>query len=66
MNITLILDKEEKKIEINEGLTIKDLINDLAISSQTVVSKKNYEIVLEDELIEDGDTIEIIQVIYGG
>lgn len=66
MNITLILDKEEKKIEINEGLTIKDVINDLAISSQTVVSKKNNEIVLEDELIEDGDTIEIIQVIYGG
>ena len=41
-------------------LTPKDL------SSETMVSKKNGEIVIEEETIEDGDEIEFIQIIYGG
>ncbi len=49
-----------------QNYTIKDLINELGLSSQTVVSKQNGELVIEDTLINDGDEIQLIQIIYGG
>ena len=70
MSFTLkIKDKIEER-EIDGDLTIKDLLDDLDLSSETMVSKKNGEIVIEEETIEDtiedGDEIEFIQIIYGG
>ena len=50
----------------NEYYTIKDLIMDLGLSTQTVVSKQNDELVIEDTIINDGDEIKLIQIIYGG
>ena len=50
----------------NEKYTIKDLIMELGLSSQTVVSKQNGELVIEDTVINDGDEIKLIQIIYGG
>lgn len=53
--------------EIPDGnYTIKDLLNDLELSSQTTVSKQNGELVIEDTVIEDGDEIQLVQIIYGG
>ena len=49
-----------------QNYTIKDLINELGLSSQTVVSKQNGELVIEDTLINDGDEIQLIQIRYGG
>lgn len=66
MFINLILNKEKSEIEVQDGTTIKELLAELDISSQTVVSKRNDDIVLEDEVLENGDILEIIQVIYGG
>ncbi|MBQ6813154.1 MAG: MoaD/ThiS family protein [Methanobrevibacter sp.] len=60
-----IKDKVEEK-EFKEGLTIKDLLDELDMSSETIVSKKNGEITIEETTIEDGDEIEFIQIIYGG
>ena len=45
-----------------QNYTIKDLINELGLSSQTVVSKQNGELVIEDTLINDGDEIQLIQI----
>ena len=41
----------------------KELLDDLDLSSETIVSKKNGEIVIEESAIEDGDEIEFIQII---
>ena len=46
--------------------TIKNLLDDLNLSSQTMVSKQNGELVIEDTVIEDDDEIQLIQIIYGG
>lgn len=56
---------EEREIP-NENYAIKDLLNDLELSAQTIVSKQNGELVIEDTLIEDGDEIQLVQIIYGG
>lgn len=66
MSFTLkIKDKIEER-DIDGELTIKKLMDDLELSSETMVTKKNGEIVIEEEIIEDGDEIEFIQIIYGG
>lgn len=60
-----IKDKVEER-DIDGELTIKKLMDDLELSSETLVTKKNGEIVIDEEIIEDGDEIEFIQIIYGG
>ncbi|HMK54949.1 MAG TPA: MoaD/ThiS family protein [Methanobacteriaceae archaeon] len=65
MNITFIMGEEEQTIKIDGG-TIKELLQTMEIPLETVVVKKNQQIVIEEEILEDGDTIEVIRVIYGG
>ena len=66
MSFTLKIKDNVEEREISGELTIKDLLDDLDLSSETMVAKKNGEIVIEEESIEDGDAIEFIQIIYGG
>ena len=56
--------KEEKEIP-RKDYTIKDLLNELELSAQTIVSKQNGELVIEDSIIND-DEIQLVQIIYGG
>ncbi|WP_407391362.1 MoaD/ThiS family protein [Methanobrevibacter sp.] len=57
---------EETRDIPNENYTIKDLLDELELSAQTMVSKQNGELVIEDTVIEDGDEIQLVQIIYGG
>ena len=52
--------------EVDGLLTVKDVLNDLGLSSQTIVAKQNGELTIEESVIEDGDEIQLIQIIYGG
>ena len=56
---------EEREIPRHD-YTIKDLMDDLNLSAQTMVSKQNGELVIEDTVIGDGDEIQLVQIIYGG
>ncbi len=56
---------EERELP-NENYTIKDLLNELELSAQTIVSKQNGELVIEDTVIQKGDEIQLVQIIYGG
>jgi sulfur carrier protein len=67
MNFTLIFkNNKETKSLANDNTSIKDILDDMDLSSETIVAKKNGEIVVEDEKIQDGDEIQFIQIIYGG
>ena len=66
MEITVIFGKKEESREIQEDTTIKEVLDSMDISSETVVVKMNNEIVMEEESLADGDVIEVIRVIYGG
>lgn len=57
---------EEKREIPDENYTIKDLLDEMELSPQTIVSKQNGELVIEDTVIEDGDEIQLVQIIYGG
>ncbi len=66
MKIKVIIGEEKAEKDIPAGYTIKDLLKQMEIPSETVVVKKNEFIIIEEELIQEGDTIEVIKVIYGG
>ncbi|WP_400255538.1 MoaD/ThiS family protein [Methanobrevibacter smithii] len=67
MTFTLIFkDINEKRDIPKENYTIKDLLNDLELSSQTIVPEQNEELVIEESEIHDDDEIRLIQIIYGG
>ncbi|MDO5828435.1 MAG: MoaD/ThiS family protein [Methanobrevibacter sp.] len=46
--------------------TINDLLDDLELSSETIVAKKNNEIAIGETEINENDEIRLIQIIYGG
>lgn len=66
MVVTVIKGENKKNMELNGNKTVKDLLEMLDVPSETVVVKKNDCIVIDEEPVKDGDTVEIIQVIYGG
>jgi sulfur carrier protein len=67
MSFTLkFKDLNEKREIPNDDYTIKDLLDDLELSAQTVVSKQNGELVIEDTVIQEDDEIQLVQIIYGG
>ena len=66
MQVKVIFGEENLTEDIPENFTIKDLLKKLEIPSETVVVKRNEAIVIEEMLIQEGDTLEIIKVIFGG
>lgn len=59
-------DIDENRELTQENYTINDLLKELGLSSQTVVAKQNGELAIEESVINDGDEIKLIQIIYGG
>jgi sulfur carrier protein len=55
---------EERPLE--ENYTIQNLLDDLELSAQTVVAKQNGDLTIEESVINDGDEIQLVQIIYGG
>lgn len=49
-----------------EDFTIRDVLNELGLSAQTTVAKQNGELTIEDCVVNDGDEIQLVQIIYGG
>lgn len=67
MTFTLKYKNIDEKREIpRENYTIKDLLNEMELSAQTIVSKQNGELVIEDTVIQENDEIQLVQIIYGG
>lgn len=66
MQVTVIIGEDEKQLDVDEGKTVKNLLQMMEIPVETVVVKKNHSIIIEEEPVEDGDIIEVIKVIYGG
>jgi len=60
--------KEDKNLvhELEANATVKDLLTSLNIPSNTVIVVRAGSLILEDETLEDKDTIQILTAISGG
>lgn len=67
MTFTVIFKNKESILDIpKEDYTIKELLEDLELDTHSYVFRKNDKIVIDESVIEDGDIIKIIQILYGG
>ena len=64
MDFNLKYKQINEKRQLKENYTIKDLLDDLELSSQTTVAKQNGELTIEDSTINDGDEIQLVQIIF--
>ncbi|MFC1723760.1 MoaD/ThiS family protein [Nanoarchaeota archaeon] len=46
--------------------SVRSLLSDLKINSETVLITKNQTVVTEDEILKDTDEVKILSVISGG
>ncbi|MFH2040050.1 MAG: MoaD/ThiS family protein [Chloroflexota bacterium] len=52
--------------EIRPGMTLLSSLTELDILPETVLAIRNGEMLTEDEILRDGETINLIEVISGG
>lgn len=56
----------DEKRDLKENYTIRNLLDELGLSAQTIVAKQNGDLTIEESVINDGDEISLVQIIYGG
>lgn len=66
MLVRVILRNKELEIENTKDLTVRKLLKQLDLLPETYLCVRNGELLTEQELIKDGDTIRLVPVISGG
>jgi len=64
MPATLLL--RDKSYPVQSGLSIRQALVMIGIDPQSVLPTKDGELVSEDDLLKEGDTIKLVSVISGG
>ena len=64
MTVKLIL--REKEYELRPGMTLLAALNKCNIVPESVIATRNGEMIIDDEILKDGDVIKLVAVISGG
>lgn len=64
MTVKLVL--REKEIEVKPGMNLLDSLRKAGILPESVIATRAGEMILEDEILNDGDVVKLIAVISGG
>ncbi len=62
--VKLIL--REKEFEVKPGMTLLSSLQKINILPESVIATRETEMILEDEILKDGDVVKLIAVISGG
>jgi len=62
--VTLILRKQ--KFEVRAGMTLLDALKKNNLIPEGIIATREGELIEEDELLRDGETIILISAISGG
>jgi sulfur carrier protein ThiS len=62
--VKLILREEE--YEVRPGMDLLAALEKCGILSESVIATRDAELILDDEILEDGDVINLVAVISGG
>ncbi|MCC7117668.1 MAG: MoaD/ThiS family protein [Anaerolineales bacterium] len=55
-----------KEFEVKAGMTLLAALKKVNLIPESVIATRAGEMVLEDEILKDGDVIKLIAVISGG
>ena len=64
MTVKLIL--RDREYEVKPGMTLLDSLKKVNILPESVIATREGEMILEDEILRDGDVVKLIAVISGG
>ncbi len=62
--VKLIL--RDKEYEVKPGMTLLSALQHIDILPESVIATRDGEMILEDEILGDGQTIQLVAVISGG
>ena len=62
--VKLIL--RETEYEVKPGMTLLSSLEKCNILPESVIATRNGEMILEDEILKDGDVVKLVAVISGG
>lgn len=62
--VKLILRNQE--YEVKPGMTLLSSLEKIGVLPESVIAVRNGEMILEDEILKDGDVVKLVAVISGG
>ena len=62
--VKLIL--RNKEYEVKPGMTLLSALQKINVVPESVIATRDGEMILEDEILKEGDVIKLIAVISGG
>lgn len=62
--VKLILRNQEH--EVKPGMTLLSSLEKIGVLPESVIAVRNGEMILEDEILKDGDVVKLVAVISGG
>ena len=62
--VKLIL--RDKEYEVKAGMTLLSSLEKCDILSESVIATRDGELILDDEILKDGDVVKLVAVISGG
>jgi sulfur carrier protein ThiS len=62
--VKLIL--RNKEYEVKPGMTLLSALEKISVVPESVIATRGGEMILDDEILKDGDMIKLIAVISGG
>jgi sulfur carrier protein ThiS len=64
--MTVILVLREKEYEVKAGMTLLSSLKKAGILPESVIAMREGELILDDEILKNGEVIRLISVISGG
>lgn len=64
MTVKLIL--RDKEFEVRPGMTLLSSLEKINVLPEAVLATREGEMILEDEILRDGEVIKLVSVISGG
>ena len=62
--VKLIL--RDKEYEVKPGMTLLSALQKINVVPESIIATREGEMILEDEILKDGDVVKLIAVISGG
>ena len=56
----------DKEYEVKPGMTLLSALQKINVVPESVIATREGEMILEDEILKDGEVIKLIAVISGG
>ena len=62
--VKLIL--RDREFEVRPGMDLLAALEKCGVLSESVIATRDGELILDDEILKDGDVIKLVSVISGG